>query len=284
MGKTENFSGADIGLLRYFKERLHQTMGEARGGDRRAYATDAELVWSSKHYLMVRTGPDDGKRTIMLFSREAALLRRGNRDKNAMLEVALATINPVFKTWNANIRRTLWISGKYGGGLEELRYLRGRRYSKSLLQELIVYAESFEASLDQRLNDYIVGETKIKEFVRGIPKTLLEGGLNIGGIDRGRSSYKVNPKRMRADQVYHVDLPGEKSSKTRFKFKISRTGTIKMMWPEFNMTPEEFEVMQKAVVEIARMRADRLAKEETTERKVVTKVTATKGLMKAVAV
>jgi len=217
------------------------------------YITKSELLWSGKHYLLIREGPYQGSRGVELWSVEALLLQKGNPTKNGMLEIALASIDPIHRKWKVNKRRTLACSA-----YASVKAFRGRRYSKTLCRELIAYCEEQERDFKLREAEEIKHVDDYNEFSKNLVLKAKSLGFEISGAEIGNDPYKEDS--FLADRTYSTSLHMSSTTCERFRFKPTSSKKVVLKWSQMTMTGEEFEVLLEAVAQINTMR-----KEESNE-------------------
>lgn len=140
-----NFSSHDYELLSKIRRMLRRETLNTRTA---RYAEEVKLLWTNKDYVLVKTGPWSGCSSVYLYSRQRLLCLIGNPYKNAMVEIALASIDPLHNTWQKNYRRKLWEQSDHVLAYPQFSK---RRWSKTLLKEMIAYAEKLSADLPQAM-------------------------------------------------------------------------------------------------------------------------------------
>lgn len=224
--------------------------GETESGRETAYTTKSELLWSGKHYLLIREGPYNGSRGVELWSVESLLLQKGNPTKNGMLEIALATIEPIHRMWKFNKRRTLASSGGSYGTVEAFR---GRRYCKALRQEMIAYCEEQDQTFKLRETEEVNRVDDYNEFSKNLVLKAKGLGFEVSKLSRSSDPYEDS---FPAERTYATSLHGSSATAEKFRFKPTSRKQVLMKWSQMTMTGEEFEVLLEAVAQINSMRKE----------------------------
>ena len=241
-------------LFEYLKGIMHASVTRDR---RTNYTKQAKLLWAGKHYLLVKTGPVEGVSEVEVWSREALLLKRGNPTKNAMVEIALAAIDPIHKRWGANFRKVLWTSrsgGIVGGACDS----RWSKTTKTLLVHWVKRA--LEETFDYRLAQFQDTADEINKFSQDMAAIFNDGRRRtMGTIARDGVPYP-------AGCTYHVMLPGDPGQRARFRFRPSTTNNrVTVHWNDVDLDRKEFEILAEAVLKIVKNREAALGQESTQE-------------------
>lgn len=244
------FGPVDISLMATARKMLDDVASSK--SDVSDYAAKATLLWAGAHYLLVRTGLYQGKREVFLLSRETLLLVRGNKGENAMLAVALATIDPILKNWNDHFKRRLWCSGHFPKEvLPETRHLNGTRWSKALRAELTTFAEQQDATFDERLQAEADVRRLATEFAERVA-----AGVKAQGLPLSDEFDPLRPSRMLG-----VRIEGANHASEIFLFAPVKLDVIRVIWQRVHFNLEEFEILTKAVREINALRQSRSPQE-----------------------
>lgn len=225
---------------------------EQNKGDTPRYRSMTELHWVGKHYLLLRMGPEVGnERNAVLVNREGLLLRRGNRDDNPMIELALSSIHPVHR--NSGFKTILLHNSSGGGGLKDYR---NRRWSKNLRNEFINYARlkdaSFEEEEQELIDDYerkAAASEKNARFVENnLDPTIIHNAIE-GSFPHGhRFDGRI--------------FAGSRYSRSSIRFNTKSDKTVNVSIDNTNLRPDEFEVLVRALGEIRAMRQEREIQED----------------------
>lgn len=241
------FEATDWDIFNYAKSVL-------RGGRRRGcrYVRDTELLWAGKHYLLIKTGPGEGRRSTKLFSREYLILSRGNPSGVAMVEVALAAIDPVHHVWRENRHRTLHNTD--GTGDERWR---GRRWSKRLLDELIAYAQEQDRTFLERERAEALKTQSNDAFSQRTVQLVKESGFSVDGV------LEFNGVEFPVGSTYKSKIG--RNDDDHFEFTSNAERTITTHVHVLDLSPEEFEIMLDALTRIHKLRLGKpLVTEATT--------------------
>lgn len=239
------FNQNDLDLFETAKGIMHRT---ACTSDRlTAYTMDAKLVWAGAHYLLIRSGPFEGKKDAEIWSREALLLRRGNPTKNAMVEIALATIPLIHKKWAQNLRRTVWRQGSRAQVAHgKFNY---RRWSKSLVADLIEFCEEQDRSFQEREAKAISNLEESHTFSQGICKLMIDQGFKVCGTTR------VDDVQFPCGYRFHVNMvegTTGRRNEVRLRPTSRRVVEVELTTQEFDQ--EEFEFLAEALGKIREKR------------------------------
>lgn len=257
MGKTNNFEGPDTLALRCIKTIMNRHYGKVDRGPNQGYerrlVTETKLLWAGKNYVMVREGPDEGSYCVVLYSRTQVFLKGGDARNNAMMEIALATLDPGHKSWADDYKRELWVSGKHGGGINELRHLRGRRFGKKLVAELVEFAEELDLTQEQRFAEFKQTRADQRRYANSVGKLFVELGVPVLGRDPKRYSQTKHYKSFVPQKRYSAQL-GDKRS---LKFTVHRSGQIEVKL-DAKFSKEEMVFLAEAVALIHKNRAAKI--------------------------
>lgn len=213
-----------------------------------AYTKEAKLVWAGKHYLLIRSGPFEGKKEAEIWSRESLLLGRGNVEKNPMQEIALATIPLVHKNWSDNFRRTLWRQGSITR-IADGKFNR-RRWSKSLVQDLVEFCEEEDRLLPEREAAAIARLDDQHGFSQSACKLMQDHGFKVGG------TIMVDDIPFPVDHRYRISMLGDTGRQNEFRFRPTKRREIEVELLRQMFDFDEFEILAEALAKISNKRKE----------------------------
>ena len=239
------FQQRDLDLFSDIKRRYHASTGRCTPT---ALSIRAELLWAGEHYLLVRTGPKQYGREVEIWSREMLLLRRGSRG-NAMMEIALATLDPTIREWRGNTRRVLHQVGS------SYHQFKSRRWGKGLLTDLIAHAKKLNYEFEDRLEAFKKQRASEHAFSQGICNYVERSGFKVqGNLERNGIAFPVGLN-------YQFEILPNWSKK--LTFLAARDGTVKVTLTEAVLDGPEFELLVAALRSIREKREFEIAKERS---------------------
>jgi hypothetical protein len=236
-------------LMELYRGRLRRAYAGGPGKDPVRIWSEAEIIWSGVNYLIIRDGLYDGQRTTNLYCRNGLLLQfeKSLASINAMVALALTSIHPVHRRRNY-FDETLHVTGN-AGNYRGVEFARGRRWSRTLRQELIAHARKKDMAfhlLEEKLIARLEGRNSVslenakfalEALGEGPPTTRKDGILCPVGVEIETRPF------------------GE-ADRMRFRFKTGTDEQVRIRLTSLVLSGPEFRVLVEALAQIQELREE----------------------------